>query len=264
MNLSLENKNALVGGSTQGIGLAVAQILAEMGAKLTLVARNEDKLKEVITTLATPYQQNHTYIVADYEFPEQLADKTKQFITQNKIDTWDILVNNTGGPAGGSLLDASADMLRNAYTQHLICNQILAQIFVPLMKKKGQGRIVNIISTSVKEPLENLGVSNTTRWAVASWAKTLATELASFNITVNNILPGATQTARIDFILNSKSKKENISVEEAKKEMEKTIPMKRFAEPKEIANGVAFFVSDLASYITGTSLAIDGGRTKSM
>ncbi len=264
LNLSLQNKKALVGGSTQGIGFAIAQILAKMGAEITLIARNEDKLKDVIKVLSTDYQQKHTYIVADYQFPDEVAQKTKIFIEENNISTWDILVNNTGGPAGGSILDTTPEMLRNAYTQHLICNQILAQIFVPLMKKNGQGRIVNIISTSVKEPLENLGVSNSTRWAVAAWAKTLATELASFNITVNNILPGATKTARIDFILNNKAKKENILIEEAQKEMENAIPMKRFAEPEEIANGVAFFVSDLANYITGTSLAIDGGRTKSM
>lgn len=264
LHLSLQNKKALVGGSTQGIGLAVAQILAEMGAEITLITRNEEKLKEIIKDLPTSYNQKHNFIVADYQFPDELEKKTKEFIQKNQIENWDVLVNNTGGPAGGALLDASVNALQNAHTQHLICNQILAQIFVPLMIKSGKGRIINIISTSVKEPLENLGVSNSTRWAVAAWAKTLATELAPLNITVNNILPGATKTARIDVILNNKAKKENTSVEEAKIEMEKAIPMQRFATAKEIANGVAFLASDLADYITGISLAIDGGRTKSM
>jgi 3-oxoacyl-[acyl-carrier protein] reductase len=264
IDFSLENKKALVGGSTQGIGLAIAKTLAEMGASVTLIARNEQKLQETIKNLPSLHQQKHYYIVANYQSPQEVSTQVKKFLEKYQFDTWEILVNNTGGPNAGNILTTDVQNFYDAYAQHLICNQILAQIFIPLMQKANFGRIINIISTSVKEPLENLGVSNTTRWAVAAWAKTLATEIAHTGITVNNVLPGATQTSRIEAILENKAKKMNISLEEAQREMLKTIPMQRFAQPQEIANGVAFLASSLASYITGTNLVIDGGRMKSL
>jgi 3-oxoacyl-[acyl-carrier protein] reductase len=129
------------------------------------------------------------------------------------------------------------------------------------MKKEGYGRIVNIISTSVKIPLPNLGVSNTIRGAVASWAKTMANELGQFNITVNNVLPGATKTKRLESIISNNAGKKNVPVDEVEKEMMKEIPMKRFAEPQELANVVAFLASPAASYVNGVSIPVDGGRT---
>lgn len=203
---SLEGKTALVSGSTQGIGLAVASKLANMGANIILLARNEDKLKSVLNTLNTSLNQRHQYIVADFTNPIDLASKVNQFIQNNpKID---ILVNNTGGPKGGPIIDAEVGEFLAAFNQHLICNHILVQAVVPGMKKEGSGRIINIISTSVKQPLPGLGVSNTIRGAVGNWSKTLANELGQFNITVNNVLPGATNTSRLQEIASAKSSKQ--------------------------------------------------------
>jgi 3-oxoacyl-[acyl-carrier protein] reductase len=259
MNLSLTHKNALVCGSTQGIGKAAAKQLAELGANVTLVARNEEKLQHVLTELATDQGQLHTYIVADFQDPENLQQKISA--TQQ---VFHILINNTGGPAGGPVFNASIEEFERAFTQHLKCNHILAQTVVPGMKKEEYGRIINIISTSVKQPLNGLGVSNTIRGAVANWSKTLANELGAFGITVNNILPGATATERLNEIINNKATKLGKSIEEVTNAMKNEIPAKRFADPKEIANAIAFLASEAASYINGINLPIDGGRTKSL
>jgi len=261
MNLNLKNKNALVCGSTQGIGKASAIALAELGANITLVARNEDKLKEVVNELPNSYQ-NHNYIVADFQNPLELGEKVS--IGLKAVGTYHILVNNTGGPAAGSVFSADLKDFESAFTQHLKCNHVLAQTVVPGMKESDFGRIINIISTSVKQPLDGLGVSNTIRGAVANWSKTLANELAAFGITVNNVLPGATATERLSEIINNKALKTGKSVEEISKAMKNTIPAKRFAQPGEIANAVAFLASEAAAYINGINLPIDGGRTKSL
>ncbi|PKV49807.1 3-oxoacyl-[acyl-carrier protein] reductase [Aquimarina sp. MAR_2010_214] len=259
MNLNLTHKNALVCGSTQGIGKATAKQLAELGANITLVARNEEKLQHVLTELATDQGQSHNYIVADFQNPESLQQKISA-----AQQVFHILINNTGGPAGGPVFNASLKEFERAFTQHLKCNHILAQTVVPGMKKEGYGRIINIISTSVKQPLNGLGVSNTIRGAVANWSKTLANELGAFGITVNNILPGATATERLNEIINNKAIKLGKSIEEVSNTMKNEVPTKRFADPKEIANAVAFLASEAASYINGINLPVDGGRTKSL
>ncbi|WP_109851736.1 SDR family oxidoreductase [Aquimarina sp. AU58] len=259
MNLGLTHKNALVCGSTQGIGKASAKQLAELGANVTLVARNEEKLQHVLTELATDQGQSHTYIVADFENPESLQQKISA-----TGQAFHILVNNTGGPAGGPVFNASLEEFERAFTQHLKCNHILAQTVVPGMKKEGYGRIINIISTSVKQPLNGLGVSNTIRGAVANWSKTLANELGVFGITVNNVLPGATATERLNEIINNKATKLGKSIEEASDAMKNEVPAKRFAKPQEIAYAIAFLASEAASYINGINLPVDGGRTKSL
>jgi len=174
----------------------------------------------------------------------------------------EILINNTGGPPGGLAFDANTDEFLSAFTNHLICNQVLAQALVPGMKKKSYGRIVNVISTSVKQPLNGLGVSNTIRGAVANWAKTLANELGQFGITVNNVLPGATNTVRLESILKSKAEKTGKSYDEVADGMRSTIPASRFAEPSELGSAIAFLASPAASYINGINLPVDGGRTK--
>ncbi|MBG6128567.1 3-oxoacyl-[acyl-carrier protein] reductase [Aquimarina sp. EL_43] len=259
MNLGLTHKNALVCGSTQGIGKASAKQLAELGANVTLVARNEEKLQHVLTELATDQGQSHTYIVADFQNPESLQQKISA-----TEQAFHILVNNTGGPAGGPVFNASLEEFEHAFTQHLKCNHILAQTVVPGMKKEGYGRIINIISTSVKQPLNGLGVSNTIRGAVANWSKTLANELGVFGITVNNVLPGATATERLNEIINNKATKLGKSIEEASDAMKNEVPAKRFAKPQEIAYAIAFLASEAASYINGINLPVDGGRTKSL
>lgn len=259
MKLNLAQKTALVCGSSKGIGLASAIALAGEGVLVTLVARNEKKLKEVVDLLPG---SGHNYIVADFQTPKDLKRKVGTYITDHH--GFDILINNTGGPKAGSVLDADLDEFESAFTQHLKCNHVLIQAVVPGMKNTGYGRIINIISTSVKQPLDGLGVSNTIRGAVANWSKTLANELAGYGITVNNILPGATATERLDEIINNKAAKSNLSKEEVEITMQNAVPMKRFAKPEEIANAVVFLASEAASYITGINLPVDGGRTKSL
>lgn len=260
MNLNLNNKNALVCGSTQGIGKATAIALAEEGVNITLIARNEDKLKQVLSEL--PGHRNHNYIVADFSNPEDLKTKVSEYISNN--NGFHILVNNTGGPKGGPVFAAEVNEFEAAFTQHLKCNHVLAQATVPFMKTEGFGRIVNVISTSVKQPLDGLGVSNTIRGAVANWSKTLANELGSFGVTVNNVLPGATGTERLSQIIKNKSEKTGISVDDASQAMKNAVPAKRFAKPEEIANAITFLTSEAASYINGINLPVDGGRTKSL
>lgn len=260
MNLNLNNKYALVCGSTAGIGKATAISLASEGVKVTLIARNEEKLKAVLAGL--PHQENHDYIVADFSNPVQLKTKVTEYIAKNH--GFHILVNNTGGPKGGPVFSADLSEFENAFTKHLKCNHVLAQAVVPFMKEAEYGRIISIISTSVKQPLDGLGVSNTIRGAVANWSKTLANELGSFGITVNNVLPGATGTERLSEIIKNKSAKAGNSEEEAANAMKQAVPAKRFAKPEELAYAVTFLASECASYINGINLPVDGGRTKSL
>lgn len=262
MNLDLKNKRALVCGSTQGIGKAAAMELAAMGANVTLVARNETSLKAVKSELSNNGQQLHSYLCVDFNEPERLKELTQQFIQRN--GPVHILINNTGGPPAGPANAAKNEEFLSAFTNHLLCNHVLMQACLEGMKNSGYGRIINVISTSVKQPLPNLGVSNTIRAAVANWAKTLASELASFNITVNNVLPGATATQRLTGIIENRALKNNLQQDLVKNEMLHEIPMKRFAEPSEIGNAIAFLASPAASYITGINLPVDGGRTASL
>ena len=258
MNLGLHNKNALVCGSTQGIGKATAIQLAQEGANITLIARNEEKLRQVLTELPND-NQTHQYIVADFTNPTGLFEKLKE-----RTISYHILVNNTGGPAGGPVFSAKLAEFEMAFTQHLKCNHVLVQALVPFMKSEGYGRIINIISTSVKQPLDGLGVSNTIRGAVANWSKTLANELGQFAITVNNVLPGATATERLNEIIGNKANKSKKSIEEVTETMKNASPAKRFAKPEEVANAIVFLASEKASFINGINVPVDGGRTKSL
>ncbi|KAA5544190.1 SDR family oxidoreductase [Adhaeribacter rhizoryzae] len=262
MDLNLHQKQAIVCGSTQGIGKATAVELALLGASVTLVARNEEKLKATVAELDTSQGQQHDYIVADFTQPEILAEKIQQYVQQKTAVH--ILVNNTGGPAGGPILEAKLEEFTAAFASHLICNHILVQAVVPLMKPANYGRIINIISTSVKQPLPGLGVSNTTRGAVANWAKTLSFELAPFNITVNNVLPGATITGRHTSLIQARAEKSGKSVAEIEADMLKNIPAGRFGESKEVAAAAAFLATPAAAYINGVSMQVDGGRVSSL
>lgn len=262
MNIDLTNKNALVCGSSQGIGKACAIELASLGANVTLFARNEQSLNKVLALLDTAQGQQHHVLVADFSQPEQVKNAVRANI--EKHGGIDILINNTGGPAPGPANTADAQAFIDAFQLHLVSNHHLVQAVVPHMKNTGYGRIINVISTSVKQPLPNLGVSNTIRGAVASWAKTLANELGPFGITVNNVLPGATATARLDAIIEGKAAKQNISIEQATENEKSHIPMRRFAQPEEFAAAAAFLASPSAGYITGINLPVDGGRTSSL
>ncbi len=252
-------KRALVCGSTAGIGWETALLLANQGFEIVLLARNETKLKEKLGLLP---KGNHSYLVADFSNANNLKMTLEKFVGDgNKVD---VLINNTGGPKGGPIIDADISEFIETFNQHLICNHLLVQAVVPGMKELGGGRIVNVISTSVKQPLNGLGVSNTIRGAVASWSKTLANELGQFNITVNNVLPGATNTERLTGLAKIKAEKTGQTIAEVLSEMGSESPMQRIAEPKEIAAAIHFLCSNAGSYINGINIPVDGGRTKSL
>lgn len=257
MNLDLTDKTALVCGSTQGLGLASAIELALLGCRVVLLARNDHKLNDTLKLLDHSKGQQHDYLVADFTDPHAVKSVIEHYTKTNSIH---ILVNNTGGPPGGAALTASAEDFITAFNNHLINNHNLTLAVVPGMKEAGFGRIINIISTSVKNPITGLGVSNTIRAAVANWAKTLATELGPFGITVNNVLPGFTKTVRADYVISSKAKAANVSEDEIMTQLVSEIPVGRIGKPEELGAAVAFLCSPAAAYINGINLPVDGGR----
>ncbi|MHC4975454.1 MAG: SDR family oxidoreductase [Planctomycetota bacterium] len=262
MDLSLEGRHAVVCGSTQGIGRASAMMLASMGATVVLMARNQSALDRVRDGLASGHGQEHLTLCADFSSPEDVEDVINRYVSEGRGA--EILVNNTGGPAGGRAIDAEPRAYVDAFAMHLVCNQIMAMALVPTMREAGYGRIVNVISTSVRVPIPGLGVSNTVRGAVASWAKTLSMELAEDGITVNNVLPGFTKTGRLDSLIASKAQKQGVPAEQVADSMRGSVPMGRFGTSEEVANAVGFLCSPASSYISGVSLAVDGGRTPAL
>ncbi|WP_460637795.1 SDR family oxidoreductase [Larkinella harenae] len=262
MNLSLVGKTALVCGSTQGIGYATAVELASLGANVTLLARNETKLQEAVDSLATQPGQQHQYRVADFANPEEVKTVVDAYLAE--FPDVHILINNTGGPAGGPLIEAQLEEFTKTFAAHLLNNQQLVQAVVPAMKRLGYGRIVNIISTSIKQPIVGLGVSNTIRGAVAQWAKTLSLEIAQYGITVNNVLPGYTRTARLEAILEKRMKETGQSREEVEAQLQAEIPSKRFVEPEEVGAVAAFLCTPAAASINGINVPVDGGKTGSL
>jgi 3-oxoacyl-[acyl-carrier protein] reductase len=261
MNLSLKGKTALICGSTQGIGLAIAKEMALLGADCILMARNEASLLDAKTSLDSSMGQVHQIQVADFANNENVKNAIAEILKNNTVH---VLVNNTGGPPAGPIVAANNEDFLSALNLHLINNHTLTTAVLEGMKQSGYGRVINIISTSVKIPLANLGVSNTTRAAVAAWAKTMANEVAKFGITVNNVLPGATATVRLSTIIENKSKKANLALSDVETEMLHEIPMCRFGKAEEIAAMAAFLASPAAAYVTGQSICVDGGRTGSI
>src|SRR5215218_6924425 len=221
MNLSLEGKNAIICGSSQGIGYAIAEELALMGANCILLARNEENLKLAVSQLDIAIRQSHAYHSIDFNDQNKVRQLIQEITAKQPVH---ILVNNTGGPPAGPIVDATEEQFLQAFNQHLIVNHLLTKAVIEGMKEQAYGRVINIISTSVKIPLKNLGVSNTIRGAVASWAKTMANELAQYGITVNNVLPGATRTQRLEAIINNTVKKTGATTDEVEKELMSEIP----------------------------------------
>ena len=259
MNLSLKHKHAFVCGSTDGIGKASALLMAEYGCEITLIARNQEKLDSTLSELAQNDDQNHSTVCADFDDPGMLKEKVNsQISTLGK--PVDILVNNSGGPHGGALIEAEEDEFRIAFERLLICNHIMAKAVVPGMKEQGSGRIINIISTSVRQVIPGLGVSNTIRGSVAQWGKTLAIELGEYGICVNNILPGYTATARLQDLADRKAETMGMTPDQIRDDWAKNTSLKRLGTPDEIASSVAFLASDAAGYVSGHNLSVDGGR----
>lgn len=259
MNLNLSGKTALVCGSSQGLGLASAIELALLGANVVLMARDEAKLKVALNLLNADSKQNHSYLVADFNDSNAVKTVIDKYISEG--NTIDILINNTGGPAAGRAIDAKPSDYLQAFNNHLICNQILTQAVTPGMINSGYGRIINIISTSVMQPIYGLGVSNTIRAAVANWGKTLSFELGRFGITVNNVLPGFTDTVRADYVVKKKVADSGLSEEKVMEGLLSKIPVGRMGSTEEFGSVVAFLCSPAASYVNGVNLPVDGGRT---
>jgi 3-oxoacyl-[acyl-carrier protein] reductase len=261
MTLPLEGRHALVCGASEGIGRAAAIALAQAGATVTLLARRLDALDTARAALPTPAGQAHGALVADMRDTAALARAVAALAARQPVH---VLVNNSAGPPGGPVHAASTDDFEAVFRQHLLAAQVTVQAVLPGMRAARWGRIVNVISTSVKEPIANLGVSNTIRGAVASWAKTLAGELGPDGITVNNVLPGYTRTQRLDQILAERAAATGKPQEAIAAGMLATVPAGRFAEPAEIAAAIAFLASPDAGYVNGINLPVDGGRTRSL
>jgi 3-oxoacyl-[acyl-carrier protein] reductase len=261
MDLTMEGRHAVVCGASQGIGRASAMALARLGATVTLVARDQTALRAALEEVSSLSSQPHQYLTADFSRPDDIKARFEPWFEAHPTE---VLVNNAGGPPPGPIVDAEGEAFLDGMRTHLVSSQYLVQSVLPGMRRSGYGRIVNIVSTSVYEPIPGLGVSNTVRAAMAAWAKTLSGELAPEGFTVNNVLPGFTATGRLDRLIRGRAEKSGQSEADVAESMRSAVPMGRFAEPEEVANAVAFLASPAAAYITGISLAVDGGRLKSL
>lgn len=251
MIIDLTGRQALVTGGSKGIGQAIAKELLAANARVTTVARSE----------SGSLGENHQHLTCDFSRPDQALDSLEEFVEKNPVD---ILINNTGGPKPGQIIDAKWEDFSGALQMHLQMSHNLVQMVIPHMKNQNYGRIINVISTSVKMPIPGLGVSNTTRGAMASWSKTLSFELAPFGITVNNILPGFIATTRLDAIIEAKSKSQEMTTDQVAEQLKSWVPAGRFGKPEEMAHVAVFLASEQAAYVNGTNIQIDGGRTAAL
>ena len=261
MDLDLRGRHALVCGASEGIGRATAHELALLGADVTVLARREEALRAVAEALPCAGAQQHGWIAADVGRTDALRAQAEGLAAGKPVH---ILVNNTGGPPPGPAHAADVPAFLDAFNKHLVANHTLLQALLPGMRGAGWGRIVNVISTSVREPIEGLGVSNTVRGAVASWAKTLSRELAPFGITVNNVLPGFTETGRIAQLVRNRAQASGRGEEQVAAEMRAAVPAGRFAQPAELGGVIAFLCTPAAAYVNGVNLAVDGGRSHAL
>ena len=261
MNIELTNKNALIGGSSKGIGLAIAKRLASSGANVTLMARNESALRKAVNELDQSMGQNHQFLIINFSDFNTFSRQIQDYFKKNNID---ILINNTQGPAPGKALEKGIDEYQTAFDLLFKCATYTTSLAIPNMKNQSWGRVINVSSISVKEPLNNLVLSNCLRAALISWAKTLSIDMAEFNITVNNILTGFFDTERLEQLNLLKAEQQGKTISEINNEIKSKIPMKRFGKVEEYANLVCFLASKKSAYITGTNIPIDGGVLRSL
>ena len=262
MKLQLNGRHALVCGASRGIGRATALELAALGADVTVLARSADLLEQVVAELPKAHpEQRHAMATADMRDSRALASTVAGIVADRPVQ---ILVHNSGGPPAGRASEADPQAFADAFAQHVVAGQVLLQAVLPGMRDAGYGRLVNIVSTSVKEPIPNLGVSNTVRAAVAGWAKTLSGELAADGITVNNVLPGFTETGRLASLIAGRAKAQGLGEDDVAANMRAMVPAARFGKPEEVAAVAAFLCTPAAAYVNGTSIAVDGGRTRSL
>ena len=259
MDINLINKTALVCGGSQGLGLATAKELALLGATVILASRTEDKLKEAVKLLSNTAGQQHSYLVIDLSVPAAAKTIVENWVQKN--GSIHILINNAGGPPAGPMIDTDAAELEKAFLAHVISSHLLTQVLIPGMQQAGYGRIINIVSTSVKQPINGLGISNTVRAAMANWAKTLANEIGHGGITVNNVLPGYTSTDRLQYLFSKQAEQQNVNPEDIEKNIINTIPARRLGKPEEFGAVAAFLCTPAAAYINGVNIPVDGGRT---
>ena len=261
MEIDLTGKFALVGGSTDGIGKAIATRLAASGASVCIMARNKSKLEKVVNELDRSRNQKHKFLEVDFSNYNLFSKSIKYFFETNHID---ILVNNTQGPEGGSALEKSIDDYQSAFDLLFKCAVKTSLLALTNMKDKKWGRIINVASISVKEPLNYLVLSNSLRSALVTWSKSLSVDIAKFNITINNVLTGYFNTERLKQLNSKKAEKLGINISKIEDKIKDTIPMKRFGNPEEYANLVCFLASEKSDYITGINIPIDGGFLKSL
>jgi len=257
MNIQLFSKNALVGGATQGIGAGIAIELAKCGANVTVMSRNEAKLKNFTAELPVIHpDQKHKYLVVDFSDFGNYKKIIKEYFESHPVD---ILVNNTNGPEPGLATEKNVEDYQKAFDLlfKTVCETTL--LALPHMMEQNNGRVINVSSLSVKEPINNLALSNSIRSAVMAWAKTLSNEVAKHNITVNNILTGYFDTDRIKKLVSNESQQTGTSEEDIRKARENKIPMKRLGKPEEYGHLVAFLASEYSCYLTGASIPLDGG-----
>lgn len=261
MNISLQGKKALVGGSSKGIGAAIAKQLAASGASVTLMARSEGRMQELIEEMDSSQGQQHQFLSVDFTDFEAYKAKIRAYFETNTVD---ILVNNTQGPEGGGALEKKVDDYQNAFDLLFKSVVYTTELALKHMQEQHWGRIINIASISVKEPLNYLALSNTIRAAVVTWAKSLAYDVAKDGITVNSTLTGYFDTDRIAQLNSKKAEKMGVSPDEVRSNMEEQVPVKRIGDPKEYGYLVTFLASEQAAFITGTNIPIDGGLLKSL
>ncbi|MDH5398284.1 MAG: SDR family oxidoreductase [Cyclobacteriaceae bacterium] len=260
MNLQLHGKRALVCGSSQGLGLASAIELSQLGAEVTLVSRNAEKLQQALSKLNAVDSKGHDYVVADFSQPTEALDILGGKIKEK--EGYHVLINNAGGPPAGNVMGLEVEDYQQGFDMHFHMVHELSKMMVPGMKAAGFGRIVNILSVSVKQPIDELPVSNMIRAGIANWAKTLSNEISKYGITVNNVLPGMTETERLDYLFEKRAEMAGTSVEEIKKRLSASVPAGRLGRPEELGAVVAFLCSPAAAYVTGICVPVDGGSTR--